>query len=93
MEPKWKKYSCALEYIYQAKYGNIKIALEHGEYVFAVAFLASEVNLQEAGHSQDTLLWPGVTGGGASTSFEQLLINDGEHKSIKVELNDDNGWG
>lgn len=78
-----------LDFMYDAPGGVISIALAPGKYNIAVAFIAAA--LPPPG--EDAILYPGVTGGGASTEFQEVTILAGETTSLRIELTDFNGWG
>lgn len=78
-----------LEYMYEAPGGLAEIDLPAGSYFVAVAFIAAA--LPPPGG--DVVLYPGVTGGGASTDFEQVSLAAGEARSVRFILSDRNGWG
>jgi hypothetical protein len=78
-----------LEFLYDAPQGNATLNLPPGAYNLAAAFLAAPLPPPD----DDALLYPGVTGGGASTEFRQVLIEAGETLNISIELTDENGWG
>lgn len=78
-----------LDFIYDAPGGVASIELAPGKYNVAVAFIAAA--LPPPG--DDAILWPGVTGGGASNEFQEVTIAAGETSLLTVELTDTNGWG
>ncbi|RJP49474.1 MAG: hypothetical protein C4583_12440 [Anaerolineaceae bacterium] len=83
------EYIPLLDFMYDAPGGVISIELAPGKYNLAVAFIAAA--LPPPG--DDSILYPGVTGGGASTEFQEVIVISGETTSIVVELTDLNGWG
>lgn len=83
------EYLPLLEFLYDAPQGNATLYLPPGAYNLAAAFLAAP--LPPPG--DDALLYPGVTGGGASTQFQQVVIEAGETIEILIELTDEDGWG
>ncbi|MFZ5820142.1 MAG: hypothetical protein ACOYYJ_09580 [Chloroflexota bacterium] len=83
------EYIPLLEYLYDAPQGDATLDLPPGAYNLAAAFLAAP--LPPPG--DDALLYPGVTGGGASTEFQQVVIAAGETIEILIELTDEDGWG
>jgi hypothetical protein len=87
-----QEYAWALEYLYEAPGGYFEGELEPGTYRVAVAFIASPLSREEAGASGDAVLWPGITGGGASTEYETVVIKAGETSSITFRMTDANGW-
>ena len=80
-------------YIYQAPNAHLSQELAPGTYAVATAFLAAPLNREEAGVGEDAVLWPGVTGGGASTDYQSVTIRAGETTSLTITMTDDNGWG
>jgi hypothetical protein len=78
-----------LDFMYDAPGGMVSIALNPGKYNVAVAFIAAA--LPPPGG--DVLLYPGVTGGGASNEFQVVDIAAGETVFFSAELTDQNGWG
>jgi len=83
------EYMPLLEFLYDAPQGDATLDLPPGAYNLAAAFLAAP--LPPPG--DDALLYPGVTGGGASTEFQQVVIEAGETIEILIELTDKDGWG
>ncbi|MEW6028892.1 MAG: hypothetical protein ACOYZ8_06325 [Chloroflexota bacterium] len=83
------EYIPLLEYLYDAPKGLASIELEPGAYNLAVAFIAAP--LPPPGG--DVILYPGVTGGGASNEFQGVEIAAGETLRLTVVLTDQNGWG
>lgn len=86
------EFGWALDYIYQAPEGYFTGEFEPGTYELAAVFLAASLSREEAGVADDVILWPGVTGGGASTDFQTIEIKPGETTSITVYMDDSNGW-
>lgn len=78
-----------LDFLYDAPGGVTLIDLPPGEYNAAAAFIAAATPPPD----EDSLLWAGVTGGGASNEFQIVEIAVGETTHYYVELTDDNGWG
>jgi hypothetical protein len=78
-----------LEFFHDAPKGIASVELVPGKYNVAVAFIAAALPPPDA----DALLYPGVTGGGASTDYQVVEILAGETAQLFVELTDDNGWG
>ncbi len=83
------EYKPLLKYLYDAPGAHASIELEPGGYNIAVAFIAAP--LPPPGG--DVILYPGVTGGGASNEFQEVEIVAGKTLRITIELTDDNGWG
>jgi hypothetical protein len=86
-----KEFSWALEYLYEAPEGHFRGQFEPGTYYVAAAFIAAPLSKEEAGLSDDVILYPGVTGGGASADYREIVIEPGESK-IEFSLSDENGW-
>lgn len=86
-----KEFSWALEYLYEAPEGHFRGQFEPGTYYVAVAFIAAPLSKEEAGHSDDVILYAGITGGGASTDYQEIVIEPGEN-AIEFGLTDENGW-
>ena len=78
-----------LDFMYDAPGGVAFIELEPGKYNVAVAFIAAA--LPPPGG--DVILYPGITGGGASSDFVVVEIAAGMTVFHSVELTDTNGWG
>ncbi|HSQ39269.1 MAG TPA: hypothetical protein VLM78_03845 [Anaerolineales bacterium] len=78
-----------LDFMYDAPGGVVSIELDPGEYNVAAAFIAAA--LPPPGG--DAILYPGVTGGGASNEFQVVEITAGKTVYLSVELTDKNGWG
>jgi hypothetical protein len=83
------EYDIFLDYLYDAPQGVTSIELDPGEYNLAVAFIAAALPPPD----DDAILYPGITGGGASTEFQTVEIAAGETVNLTVELTDANGWG
>ncbi len=86
-----KELDWALEYLYQAPGAYFRGQFEPGTYYVAVAFVAAPLSQEEAGVPDDTILYPGITGGGASTDYEKIEIGTGEN-TVTVSLTDKDGW-
>jgi hypothetical protein len=82
-------YEPMLEYLHDAPQGHTVIELAPGAYRLAVAFIAAALPPP----NDDALLYAGVTGGGASTEFREIMIEAGKTVTITIELTDENGWG
>jgi len=78
-----------LDFMYDAPGGVVSIDLSPGNYNVAAAFIAAA--LPPPGG--DVILYPGVTGGGASNDFQVVEIAVGKTVYLSVELTDKNGWG
>jgi hypothetical protein len=87
-----QEYAWALAYVHDAPGGYFEGALEPGRYAVAVAFIAAPLSQEEAGAGQDAILWPGITGGGASTAYQTVVLEAGKTTSITVRVTDDDGW-
>lgn len=83
------EYAPLLKYLYDAPSGAASIELEPGKYNVAVAFIAAPLSSPGG----DVILYPGVTGGGASNEFQVLEVVAGTTMKLTIELTDDNGWG
>ncbi len=83
------EYKPLLKYLYDAPGAHTSIELEPGRYNVAVAFIAAP--LPPPGG--DEILYPGVTGGGASTEFQEVEIVAGGTLRLTIVLTDQNGWG
>ena len=86
-----KEYEWALNYLHVAPEGYFTGAFEPGTYAVAAAFIAAPLSREEAG-AEDAILWPGVTGGGASTEYQSVVLQAGETADIAFELTDADGW-
>ena len=82
-------YNVFLEYLYDAPGGTATIDLVPGEYNVAAAFIAAALPPPD----DDAILYPGVTGGGASNDFQVVEIVAGRTIQLSIELTDENGWG
>ena len=78
-----------LKYLYDAPAGLVDIVLPPGMYNVAVAFIAAA--LPPPG--DNAILYPGVTGGGASNDFHEVEVRAGQITHVSYELTDENGWG
>jgi hypothetical protein len=78
-----------LDFMYDAPGGIVSIDLKPGKYNVAAAFIAAAIPPP----NDDAILWPGVTGGGASNEFQVVEIVAGETVHLSVELTDKDGWG
>ncbi|HVO68632.1 MAG TPA: hypothetical protein VMT24_01220, partial [Aggregatilineaceae bacterium] len=87
-----QEYAWALEYVHDAPGGYFEGAFAPGRYAVAVAFIAAPLSQEEAGAGPDAILWPGITGGGASTEYQTVVVDAGKTTSIRVQVTDDNGW-
>jgi len=83
------EYELFLPYLYDAPGGTVAIELNPGQYRVAVAFIAAAIPPS----GDDNTLYPGITGGGASTEFQSVDIVAGETTQLSIELTDNNGWG
>jgi hypothetical protein len=83
------EYEPFLEYLFDAPGGIVSIDLVPGRYNVAVAFLAAALPPPD----NNAILYPGVTGGGASNEFQMIEVRAGETVHLTVELTDENGWG
>ena len=81
----------ALEYLHLAPGGHFRGQFESGTYYVAAAFIAAPISKEEAGNADDVILYPGVTGGGASTDYQEIEIESGENE-LQIDLTDANGW-
>ena len=82
-------YEPMLRYLYDVPQGHTVIELPPGIYKLAVAFIAAALPPPD----EDAILYPGVTGGGASNEFQEITIEAGETLTLEIELTDENGWG
>ena len=78
-----------LDFMTDAPGGVAIIELDPGKYNVAVAFIAAALPPP----NDDAILYPGVTGGGASNEFQVVEIVAGKTVYFSVELTDENGWG
>jgi hypothetical protein len=78
-----------LEYLHDAPQGQTVIELPPGTYRLAVAFIAAALPPPD----NDAILYPGVTGGGVSNEFQEIMIEAGKTLTLQIELTDENGWG
>jgi hypothetical protein len=87
--PEVTEYQPLLKYLYDAPAGLVDIVLPYGRYNVAVAFIAAAPPPPDG----DAILYPGVTGGGASNEFRVVEVKAGETTHVLLELTDENGWG
>jgi len=87
-----QEYAWALDYVYDAPEGRFSGHFAPGTYAVAVAFIAGPLSREEAGVGADVVLWPGVTGGGASTEFQTVEIAAGDTVTLTIEITDADGW-
>jgi hypothetical protein len=87
-----QEYAWALEYVHEAPGGYFEGDFEPGSYAVAVAFIAAPLSREEAGAGSDAILWAGITGGGASTKYQTVVIDAGKITSITVPVTDEDGW-
>ena len=87
-----KDISWALDYVYDAPQGYFTGEFEPGRYMLAVAFIAAPLSREEAGVPDDVTLYPGVTGGVASTHYQEIEIEAGKTTDLTITLTDSNGW-
>ncbi len=85
-------YAWTLDYLYEAPQGIFSGEFEPGTYAVAAAFVAGPLSREDAGVGEDAYLWPGVTGGGASTDFQTVTIAAGETVTLTITITDSNGW-
>jgi hypothetical protein len=83
------EYEPLLKYLYDASGGVVSIDLVPGRYNVAVAFIAAALPPPD----NNAILYPGITGGGASNEFQVIEVSAGETIHLTVELTDENGWG
>jgi hypothetical protein len=83
-----EEYLWALDYLYEAPGGVFSGAFKPGTYAVAAAFLAGPV----PSPGEDAILWPGITGGGASTDYRTVELVAGETLNLTFEMTDANGW-
>ncbi len=81
-----------LDYLHDAPAGYYTGEFEPGDYAVAAAFVAAPLSREEAGVSEDMILYGGITGGGASTGYRDVVIEPGKTTTLTVTLTDDNGW-
>ena len=87
-----EEYAWALPYIFDAPRGFYTYEMEPGNYVIAAAFVAGPVTREDIGAGDDAILWPGITGGGASTDFRTVTVAPGETTRITFAMTDKDGW-
>jgi hypothetical protein len=85
-----QEYLWALPYVHLAPAGQLRRVFPPGNYFVAVGFLAGPIPQEDA--PEGAVLWPGITGGGASTDYEPLQLEPGEERSLSYTLTDANGW-
>jgi hypothetical protein len=92
VSPDRQEYAWALEYVHEAPGGYFEGSFAPATYAVAVAFVAAPLTQEEAGAGPDAILWPGITGGGASTDYQMVMIGAGTTTASTVQVTDDNGW-
>lgn len=80
------------DHLYEAPEGYFSGEFEPGTYSVAVVFVAAPLSREEAGVSEDVILYPGNTGGGASTDYQPVEIEAGQTTEVEIIMTDDNGW-
>jgi hypothetical protein len=89
-----KRFSWALEYIYEAPKGIFRDYITPGTYYVAVCFIAAPLTSADIGYPEDkAILFPGIDGGGASNDYEKVVFEAGQEYHLEFELTDGNGWG
>lgn len=86
------EYDWVLDYLYEAPEGHFVGQFAPGHYHVAVAFIAAPLSREEAGVSEDAILYAGITGGGASTDYREVTLEAGESIFLGFTLTDANGW-
>lgn len=66
--------------------------LAPGRYYVGACFIAAPLSREEAGVSDDVILYAGITGGGASSDYMLVDVKPGERRDIVFTLTDKNGW-
>ncbi|MEW5959534.1 MAG: hypothetical protein AB1801_17555 [Chloroflexota bacterium] len=69
-----------------------QVELEPGRYYVGGCFIAAPLSRQEAGVGDDVILYAGITGGGASSDYQMVIIEPGQRKDITIALTDKDGW-
>lgn len=87
-----EEYAWAYDYLHEAPGGRFVGHFAPGRYQVAVAFIAAALSREDAGVGDDVILYPGITGGGASTDFWDLEIEPGETNTITIAMTDADGW-
>jgi hypothetical protein len=82
----------ALDDLYEAPEGHFRGEFEPGTYYLAVAFIAAPLSREEAEVGEDAVLYAGITGGGASTDYQEIAIEAGKWVDLTVTMTDANGW-
>jgi hypothetical protein len=82
----------ALDYLHDAPQGYFTGDFAPGRYMLAVAFIAAPLSREEAGVPDDTVLYPGISGGGASTDYQEIEIVTGQTTDLTIAMTDSNGW-
>jgi hypothetical protein len=55
-------------------------------------FIAAPLSREEAGVGDETILYAGITGGGASSEYQVVALEAGKRKDITITLSDKDGW-
>jgi hypothetical protein len=87
-----EEFSWAFDYLYEAAEGRFREEFAPGRYYVAVAFIAAPISRDEANESDDGLLYPGITGGGASTDYQEIVMEPEQIRSVTWHITDADGW-
>ena len=85
-----EEFSWAFDYLYEAPAGHFSEEFVPGTYYVAAAFVVAHESLAEAAPGEGTSLGPGI--GGASTDYQEIVIEPGQTRSITFHITDENGW-
>jgi len=83
-----EEFAWAFDYLYEAPGGYFREEFVPGKYYLAVAFIAAPIGREEADRSDDGTPYPGVTGGGASTDYQEIVIEPEQTHSVTTYITD-----
>lgn len=86
-----EEFAWTLEHLHEAPEGHFRGQFEPGTYYVAAAIVAAPVSKEEAGAPDDATFWEGMTGGGMSTDYQEIVIEQGENPT-SFRLTDRDGW-
>jgi hypothetical protein len=87
-----EEFAWAFDHLYEAPEGRFREEFVPGRYYLAAAFIAAFVSSDEASGSDDAIRDPGIIGGGASTDYQEIMIEPGQTHSITLNITDADGW-
>jgi hypothetical protein len=86
-------YAWVLDYLHLAPGGRYSADLPAGQYQVATAILAAPISREEAAVTEDVILYPGITGGGlSSTAYTTVDVAPDQPQNLNFVLTDADGW-